>query len=239
MKNQYVADISDFEKYALLQALRDSSDVPLSVCWMLTPDDESGDGRKLAYLEKPDTFRHRAPHIFDRLRKLVEDGRRDIAAVEEYGILDGASFYDPVLRNGKFARQMYFEDYFATLQVAHWVFFDPDNGLASDRIAPGAKDSSKFLFSDEISTAYEQGHSLVIYQHWGRVNREKAIQERFEQLRALTGATEMGVLWGRSRVAFYVVPQPAVVPTAAKAVADLQDKWQDPERLELTWNARD
>jgi hypothetical protein len=35
MKDQYVGDINDFEKYAILRALQGASQLPLVVCWML------------------------------------------------------------------------------------------------------------------------------------------------------------------------------------------------------------
>ena len=237
MKNQYVGDISDFEKYSILRALQMHTGLPLSVCWMLTDDDGSGDGRKLGFLDNAETYRARDPHVFDCLRRLVSDDRRDVAAVDDYGVLAGANFYTPTLGTGKTARDHYFERYFASLAPSSLVFFDPDNGIASQRLTAGAKNSAKFLFPAEIERAFRLGHSLVIYQHWGRVARNAAIQFRFAQLQSLTGAAATSVVWGRSRVAFYIVPQPdtaASMSTAAEAVAV---RWTEPDTLHHTRSA--
>lgn len=50
MKEQYVGDISDYRKYALLRALSAGGANRIGVCWMLTPSDGSSDGNKLGYL---------------------------------------------------------------------------------------------------------------------------------------------------------------------------------------------
>ena len=46
MKNQYVGDIRDFEKYSILRELANASQLPLVVVWMLTVDDTTGEGRR-------------------------------------------------------------------------------------------------------------------------------------------------------------------------------------------------
>jgi hypothetical protein len=45
VKDQYVGDISDFEKYSILRALGREADLPLAVCWMLTVPDGTGESR--------------------------------------------------------------------------------------------------------------------------------------------------------------------------------------------------
>lgn len=39
VKHQYVGDINDYRKYALLRALSAGGANRIGVCWMLTPDD--------------------------------------------------------------------------------------------------------------------------------------------------------------------------------------------------------
>jgi hypothetical protein len=43
MKDQYVGDIGDFEKYSVLRAFQRSIDLPLVVCWMMTDADSTGE----------------------------------------------------------------------------------------------------------------------------------------------------------------------------------------------------
>ncbi|MCR5214529.1 MAG: hypothetical protein K6E10_08925 [Eubacterium sp.] len=50
MKNQYVADVGDFGKYALLKYLEDSG-IKLGINWYLIEDDDTNDGQIVAYLE--------------------------------------------------------------------------------------------------------------------------------------------------------------------------------------------
>ena len=60
---------------------------------MLTPDDDSADGRKLGYLNSPNRWRWRDPELFDALRLIVSGGQpRTVAAVEAAGVLKGAQF---------------------------------------------------------------------------------------------------------------------------------------------------
>ena len=48
VKNQYVGDIGDYGKYALLRAL--SCRYSIGVNWYLTPDDDRSDGKFTDYL---------------------------------------------------------------------------------------------------------------------------------------------------------------------------------------------
>jgi hypothetical protein len=72
MKDQYVGDISDFGKYAILRALAAEADLPLAVCWMLTAPDETGEGGRIDFLKQPEGYRHLEPHVFDRLAAIVK-----------------------------------------------------------------------------------------------------------------------------------------------------------------------
>lgn len=62
------------------------------------------------------------------------------------------------------------------------LFFDPDNGIEIPSKRLGAKDSSKYVYWQEIEQAYGAGHSLVIYQHFARVAREVYTSSLAEQL---------------------------------------------------------
>ena len=93
MKDQYVGDISDFEKYAILRALAAEADLPLAVCWMLTTPDETGEGGRIDYLKQPQRYRHLDPHVFDHLAAIVESSERNVAAIERSGIVERAQFF--------------------------------------------------------------------------------------------------------------------------------------------------
>jgi hypothetical protein len=92
VKDQYVGDINDFEKYAILRALQGVSQLSLVVCWMLTAPDETGEGAKIDYLGKVSRYRHLDPHAFDCLAAVVRSGERSTRAIEAVGVLEGAHF---------------------------------------------------------------------------------------------------------------------------------------------------
>lgn len=71
MKNQYFGDVNDYRKYGLLRALTGMGRISTAVCWMLTPDDGSTDGKFVNYLKDPKRWRHLDPELFDKLREAV------------------------------------------------------------------------------------------------------------------------------------------------------------------------
>lgn len=90
MKHQYVGDINDYRKYALLRALSEGGTNRVGVCWMLTPDDGGADGGKLAYLGQPERFRHFDPELFDILAHAAsEPDRRRLQSIEDSGVTAG------------------------------------------------------------------------------------------------------------------------------------------------------
>jgi hypothetical protein len=134
MKDQYVGDISDFEKYVILRALAFGADLPLVICWMLTPPDETGEGARIDYLKRPDRYRHLDAHVFDRLAAIIARGERSVSAIEQSGILDRAQFFTRSIEDHVGSRSVYFREVWSGLQERSLVFFDPDIGLASTRM---------------------------------------------------------------------------------------------------------
>jgi hypothetical protein len=65
MKEQYVGDLNDYRKYALLRALAAGGENRIAVAWMLTPPDDRNDGNKRAYLDQPEKHRRFDPDLFD------------------------------------------------------------------------------------------------------------------------------------------------------------------------------
>ncbi|MBN9076322.1 MAG: hypothetical protein BGN87_05235 [Rhizobiales bacterium 65-79] len=98
MKHQYVGDINDYRKYALLRALSSGGANRVGVCWMLTPDDGGADGGKLAYLGQPERHRRFDPELFDILtRAAAEPDRRRLQSIEDSGAIPGAAYYNETL----------------------------------------------------------------------------------------------------------------------------------------------
>lgn len=172
MKEQYVGDVSDFRKYALLRALSAEGQARIGVCWMLTPPDGRSDGNKLAYLSRPNQHRHFDPELFDVLRQAAsEPDQRRLAAIEESEAIPGATYFNEVLSNRAPERVAYMAACAASFSDVDLVFFDPDNGIEVRSIPVGRRNSSKYVYLDELRTFYEAGKSILVYQHFPRIER--------------------------------------------------------------------
>lgn len=171
MKNQYVGDIGDYGKYALLRTFIDAG-IKVGVNWYLTEDDSSMDGKFTEYL-KNGNLRHYQPEIFDCLSDIAFDTAKTVQDVENSGILCGASFYSALLKPvGKPAerveiRKEWFRDSVSALANADLIFMDPDNGLleTGDASKPGAE---KYILPEEVEEYFRSGKNVVYYCHKGR-----------------------------------------------------------------------
>ncbi len=171
MKNQYTGDINDYVKYGLLRIL--SPAVPrLRVCWMLTQDEGRSDGQLVRYVSQPENWRDCDPELFDTLRGwLMRKPARGVHWIESSGILPSAVFYSSFLNDSAADRRSYFHTLKTTLRAGDLLFFDPDNGMEICSVRRGARGSSRYLYWDEARDIYEEGASVLIYQHFPRVSR--------------------------------------------------------------------
>lgn len=173
MKDQYFGDINDYRKYGLLRALLESSGLRLGVCWLLTAADQRPDGEFRRYLEQPERWRRHDPALYDALQRLRDPAvRRSVGHADAWALLPAARYFGEVLEDGLKQRRAYFARAWDALEDCPLIFFDPDNGLEVKTTAPGRRGSSKYLYWAEAEEAHRRGHSLVIYQHWQRVNRD-------------------------------------------------------------------
>jgi len=185
MKNQYVGDQNDFAKYLLLRLCARVFEEIL-VAWMLTEDDGLGDGAKIGYLDLPD-WRESDPALLDGLADLVASGRRTLAAVEGSQLLPGAAFFSEPLPLGAAARAAYFEPIAAAAGSASLVFFDPDNGLEIASTPKEKRGAEKYVYLDELRAFADAGASLLIYQHFPRVQRQPYVESSLARLRGVLG----------------------------------------------------
>jgi hypothetical protein len=206
VKEQYVGDVNDYRKYALLRLLGQSG-VRLGVCWMLTPNDGRSDGNKLGYLDQPKQDRH-DPELFTLLRRVRnEPDARRLILIEDSEILPGAGFVNTVVPDPLFERQLWFKQASAALAEADLIFFDPDNGIEVGSVAKGRRNSSKYVYRDELAATYRTGHSLLVYQHFQRKERESFIRDVADDLKRIAADAE---IWAfrTSHVVFMLAIQP-------------------------------
>jgi hypothetical protein len=207
MKHQYFGDINDFCKYGLLQILCGEGKLRLGVCWMLTPDDTKNDGSQTGYLEAPERWRAYNPRLFDFLLACVyKPGARNVSSVELPSLLPGAQFCSEVLTDSSTQRQSYFSEMLKRFSGADLIFFDPDNGFEIDSVPFGKRNSSKYLYWSEVSKAFAAKHSILVYQHFPREERNKFAASLAAKLRGSTGGAEVYSFRTR-HVIFVLVPR--------------------------------
>jgi hypothetical protein len=225
VKHQYVGDISDYRKYALLRALSSGGTNRIGVCWMLTPDDGGADGGKLVYLGQPDRHRRFDPELFDILAHAAsEPDRRRLQTIEDSGAIPGAAYYNETLPDDVAGRDAFMERCAAEFHDADLVFFDPDNGLEVS-LPKGRKNSSKYLYLDEAAALYEAGKSLLIYQHFPRVERKAFLAACTERLR---GVAPGCAVWAftTSHVVFLLLVHPESPARLAVAAVEACGRWE-------------
>jgi|ERR1700722_8607238 hypothetical protein len=140
MRDSYVADVGDFGKYALLNALA-GNDLRLGVLWCRNILEETfSDGRFTQY----DELKACDPTLHGKLLKLLKGNHRTMAQVEKAGILPQTTLFygdvipapmtpclSPARREVQAQlRTAWFEQGFERLSDAQLVFLDPDTGLA-------------------------------------------------------------------------------------------------------------
>lgn len=206
MKDQYVGDISDYLKYALLRSLRSEGE-RTAIVWMLTRGDSRTDGRRLGYLGRPELFRPIDPPLFDALHFLVNSEGRSVKGIQAGGVLPRASFFDGELGDSLTERSSYMGHVLATARASQLLFFDPDNGIDVQSVPKGRRNSSKYVYRDEILEAYERGASVTVYQHFPRRARAPFLRDLADDLLALTNCGAVLTLV-TGHVAFLVLPQP-------------------------------
>jgi hypothetical protein len=109
------------------------------------------------------------------------------------------------------------------------ISFAPDNGIEVGSVAKGRRNSSKYVYRDELAATYRSGHSLLIYQHFQRKKRESFIRDVANDLRRIAVDAEIWAI-RTSHVVFMLAIQPRHRP-ALSAAAHHVRKIADPSFL--------
>jgi hypothetical protein len=226
MKNQYVADINDYRKYGLLRILSGYGSISTGVCWMLTAPDERSDGKFLDYLEKRnrDKWRPFDPPLFDAMYKIIHIiKQRNVSYIEHAGVLPNTSFHSTVIQDAHSDRTSYFNAMANALCRADLIFFDPDNGLEVKSKPKGRSDSCKYLYRDELFRTYADGHSVLIYQHFCRENRDAFMKRVASSISEQTGPYIYS--FRTSNVVFFLAAQSAKLHHFATQAQIVSSRW--------------
>lgn len=184
MKNQYVGDINDYKKYSLIEIISEVLNEKILIAWMLTEDDGRNDGNKVDYLKNVRNERQSNPELFDKL-KSIDKNKRRIDEVQKL-LGDKYRFYSKLLNDNEEERTKYIEALLIEAKKAGLVFFDPDNGIEVKSVKCGNKNSSKYLYWNEIEQFAENGNDILIYQHFPRKERKQYIEDLKKKLQVKT-----------------------------------------------------
>jgi len=225
MKHQYFGDINDYRKYGILRTLS-TNGLKITVCWMLTENDLRTDGKRISYLRQPENFQSFDPVLFDTLHKAVfKKNSRTIQMIQNHRFISHVRYLNGFLSDAIDHRQKYFERLSHIAQDSDLIFFDPDNGIEVKSKLKGKIDSNKYLYWDEVERFWKQGHSLLIYQHFPRVNRFDYIRKLSSELCTKTGATKI-ITFKTSTVAFFLLSQLRQRKKIRSAVDSIQKGWK-------------
>jgi hypothetical protein len=206
MKNQYFGDINDYRKYGLIRLLADGGKIKTGICWMLTPDDTRTDGKFIKYLDEPEKYKAFDPELYEFLGECIELKKRNVLDAVSSNKFPNTVFHNPILEDDANRRKQYFSDINKLFQDVDLIFFDPDNGLEVKSKPLGKKDSSKFLYWREVVDSYNAGHSILLYQHFIREDRDKFIARIVADIRDKTGSKNI-TYFRTSNVVFFLIAQ--------------------------------
>ena len=230
MKVQYLGDVNDYRKYALLRLLA-LTGLKIGVHWLLTPDDGRNDGGKRSYLAQLNPWRSYDPELFDVLATVPPVPTfDDFRQIEQRDIIPHAVYWDELVPTGTVARQAYHAASMEAFVDRDLVFFDPDNGLAVASVTKGRAAGIKFVFDDELAEHYAAERSLLIYQHFPRLERAQFLRDLGVRLRAFAPDAEM---WAchTAHVVFLLVVHPNLSVDQAGAISaaieDGRRRWSD------------
>lgn len=218
MQNRYTADVGDFGKYALLNALT-GTDLRLGVMWYLNSAEESNaDGGFTDYAE----LKSCDQALYEKLVPILRNSTRNLSEVEAREILpSGTLFYRehlPFPRRPCFTatartqqqelRQEWLSKGLEKLRTANLLFLDPDNGVAGKREKKHSRKNVKYVFLDEIPCWLQRHQSVVLYQHQRRQPLEKQILGQLREFDEY-GTSGWAMSFHRRGVRiFFVLPVP-------------------------------
>jgi len=225
VKNQYFGDINDYLKYGLVRLLTGRSRLSTAVCWMLTPDDGRSDGQRISYLYYPLLWGHYDPELYNSLREIITHKNvRTVYQAENAGIVPGACCFADYIPDDALQRAEYFKSFMNISQCFDLIFFDPDNGIEVKSKPLGNKGSSKYLYWKEITASFFTGHSVLIYQHFPRIQRDLFIERTALLLAKRTGVSAV-YSFRTAYVVFFLAPWHNHDDYVAAAAASVESVW--------------
>ena len=104
------------------------------------------------------------------------------------------------------------------------IFFDPDNGTEVKAVPKGRKNSSKYIFWDEVDKVFHTGKSVLVYQHFPHVPKDAFISRKVSEFQNRDSASK--VYWFRTPyVVYFIAPQPQHNKWIQECAKKVNEKW--------------
>jgi len=225
MKDQYFGDISDYRKYGLLRSINHATNLHFLIAWLLTPDDGSSDGKFTSYLSEEEQWAKYDSSLFFCIQDLLSGNRqRKVRLIENSPILGNTKYYSEYVPDRAAERRAWFRELSTQVQSCDFIFLDPDNGMEVKSKPYGRKSSSKYLYWKEVESLWNQGKSLLIYQHFIREKRTVFIQRMLCKLAEHNENSLVGA-FSTQYVVFLMALQPRHHHFHMAIVNSVQEKW--------------
>jgi len=225
MKNQYFGDINDYRKYGLLRSLADGGSLKIGICWMLTPDDGRSHGSDTNYLDSPNGIDDCDSQLFRKLRQIVKNSR-SVFEAENNSLIPSAVYHCDKVPELASEREAWLRRVLRIFRETDLVFFDPDNGIEVKSKPWRTTTSPKHLYWREVEKAWQCGHSLLIYQHFPRVERDSYVNTRIQDLKKQTSKANV-FSFRTSHVVFLLVAQPRHLCPLHQRTTVVREVWGD------------
>lgn len=228
MKDQYIADIGDYGKYALLKSFADNG-IRIGINWYHTENDGGPDGKFTQYLDNRSNLRQFCPEVFDAL-KTIHKHNRTIQGFEKTYLLQNALYYNRIMdfsgsaseKNSQ--RRDWMDRACEKLSPAELIFLDPDNGLLM-RKSRTSRGKEKYVLPEEVEQFYEH-HNVVYYCHKGRRKPEEWEKYKAAMLYRLPDAIPFVLTYHKGTQRSYIfLIHPKYEDKYSKMIRNFVDKW--------------
>ncbi len=227
MKNQYFGDINDYKKYGLLRSIIVASNIKILVAWMLTEDDGSTDGKFIEYLSEENKWSKYDDSLYVEISNLLKNNiKREVNLIEKTDLLGNSEYFSKLVPDNLELRDNWLKELIGESRNSELIFLDPDNGLEIKSKSFGTKNSSKFLYWREVQKIWEEGKSLLIYQHFIREKREVFVKRMLNSLSEKTPNSTVEA-FSTSNVVFLLALQPNHHQYHQPIVSLVESKWCD------------
>ncbi|MDB5204764.1 MAG: hypothetical protein JWP09_792 [Candidatus Taylorbacteria bacterium] len=221
MKNQYFGDFGDYQKFSLLKYLRDIGNLSITVHWMKTKDDSSNDGAKIKYLSNPSEWDSFDPKIFGFLDKHIKLNQRDLSLYEKSFHAKDISFINDHVEDISIRNKLI--QGIKTDKDSDIIFFDPDNGIEVK--STNVKNLHKYITWEDIKIAFDSGKSVLVYQHYSRMNRDKFIRGKLDGFNKLF-KDAVFVIRAKHSV-YFLLAQKKHASKISKSLKEYQNNWKE------------